>query len=155
MLLQARVNELNRLFTDDLANGTEKKITGKWDCKLPETIIGDYFIIPLTSSKLLKSEAYWMSNCCSSYTRSCADLEYCIFSIRSRSGERLATLGLISDQGYWHFDQCYGPANSEVLEESLETIDDEGGPHTEYWATELYYIAHEVVRLMNSEGDCH
>ena len=84
------------------------------------------------------------------YTRRCADLEYCLFSIRTRTGERLATLGLMSKDGYWKFDWCSGPSRAEVLEESLEYIDDEGVAQTEHYPTELYYVAQEVVRLMNA-----
>jgi hypothetical protein len=91
-----------------------------------------------------------MMNCCREYAGQCADLKYCIFSIRRRSGERLATLGLKNDHGYWRFDQCFGLANAEVLEETLEYIDEDGVPQTECYPTELYYVAHEVVRLMNS-----
>ena len=104
---------------------------------------------------MLKSEGYWMNNCCRDYAGQCADSEYCIFSIRSRSGERLATLGLISDQGYWYFDQCFGPANTDVLEETSLFLDEDDVLQTEWFPTEIYYVAHEVIRLMNSAGCCH
>ena len=115
-------------------------------------LIGDYLIIPLTSEKLLKSEDYMMNNCCRDYVDQCAELTYCLFSIRSRPGERLATLGLTCSGGYWRFDQCFGPSNTEVLEETRTYLDEGGEVQEELFATDLYYVAHEVARLMNSTG---
>ena len=74
---------------------------------------------------MLKSEGYWMNNCSRDYTRQCQEFEYCIFSIRKRTGERLATLGIANDRGSWSFDQCYGPSNLEVLEETCEYLDED------------------------------
>ena len=91
-----------------------------------------------------------MNNCSREYSSPCADGKYTIFSIRTRSGERMATLGIRNDEGYWRFDQCSGPSNGDVLEEVNEYYDDEGILQTEYLPTEIYYVAHEVVRLMNS-----
>ncbi len=156
MLTQAGVEELNTLFTTGLVNETwHRKNPAQWDCKLEEMLVGEYLIIPLTTAKMLKSESYLMNNCCRDYLFRCADLEYSLFSIRSRSGERLATLGLCSEDGYWHFDQCFGPANSDVLEESLEYLDEDGVVYTEYFPTEIYYVAHEVVRLLNTHNKSH
>ncbi len=104
------------------------------------------------SAKRLKSEGYLMNNCCRDYMDQCAGLAYCLFSICSRSGERLATLGLAYDEDYWHFDQCFGPANTEVLEENRTYIDEDGEFQEEIYATDLYYVAQEVARLMNSNG---
>lgn len=155
MLSESRVNNLSRICVNGQENVRSTRHSRNWKCKLPETLVGDFLIIPITSTKSLRSEAYWMSNCCGNYTRSCADDEYSLFSIRSRSGERLATLGLVNDNGSWRFDQCFGPSNSEVLEETLEYLDEDGIAHSEYWPTELYYVAHEVVRLMNSDCSSH
>lgn len=151
MLLQTKVDERINVFAVKLSKVSGDKHSRKWKCKLDEVFVGDYLIVPLTSVKKLKSEAYLMNNCCCDYARQCANLEYGIFSIRSRSGVRLATLGLILAQGYWRFDQCFGPANMEVLEESLEYYDDDGVLHSECYPTELYYVAHDIVRMMNAD----
>jgi hypothetical protein len=103
----------------------------------------------------LKSEGYLMNNCFRDYIPQCSELKYCFFSMRSRSGERLATLGITSDDDFWRFDQCFGDSNTEVLEETQEYLDEDGILQTESFATELYYVAHEVVRLMNSATDIH
>jgi len=150
MLLQAKVDNAAAVFSSELVSVPVERRSRKWDCALSETIIGDYLIVPLTSAKMLKNEGYRMINCCRDYAAQCANLKYCIFSIRTRSGERLASLGLKNDRGYWHFDQCFGLANTEVLEETLEFIDENGVPQTECYPTELYYVAHDVVRMMNS-----
>ncbi len=153
MLSQTTVNELNTIFAGELSVPSTKRRTGKWECKLTEILIGEYLITPLTSARMLKSEGYWMNNCSRNYTRQCEEFEYCMFSIRRRTGERLATLGLANVPGYWIFDQCYGPSNSEVLEETCEYIDEDEGLQFDCNPTELYYVAHEVVRLMNSKDN--
>jgi hypothetical protein len=151
MLSQTTVNELNTIFAGELSVSSSRRRSGKWGCKLTETLIGEYLITPLTSAKMLKSEGYWMNNCSRDYTRQCEEFEYCIFSIRKRTGERLATLGIVNDQGHWSFHQCYGPSNSEVLEEIYGYQDEDDMLHFDSDPTELYYVAHEVVRLMNSK----
>ncbi|SHO52265.1 hypothetical protein SAMN02745220_04475 [Desulfopila aestuarii DSM 18488] len=156
MLSQTKVNELNALFGAELNVGTSAgRRSGKWECNVSEMFIGDYFIVPLTTTKMLKSEGYVMSNCCRNYKELCENLQYSIFSIRSRSGERLATLGLTKESGYWRLDQCFGPANAEVLEEISCYLDEEEVLQTEYHPTELYYVVQEVARLMNCSGRSH
>lgn len=150
MLLQAKADNAAAVFSSELVSVPAVRRSRKWNCALSEIIIGEYLIVPLTSAKMLNSEGYRMSNCCRDYAGQCADLKYCLFSIRTRSGERLATLGLKNDRGYWCFDQCFGPANTEVLEETHEFIDEDGVPQTECYPTELYYVAHDVVRMINS-----
>jgi hypothetical protein len=102
---------------------------------------------------MIKSEGYLMNNCCRDYTSQCANLEYCIFSVRSLGGRRIATLGVANNLGYWIFDQCFGPSNTNVLEETFEYIDEDEMMQKDLRQTELYYVAHEVVRLMNIENN--
>lgn len=149
MLSQSAVEELNALFAKELSGVVTNRRTQKWACPLSETIIGEYLITPLTSSKMLKSEGYLMNNCCRDYVRQCQNLEYCIFSIRSLTGKRIATLGVANDHEYWIFDQCYGPSNTDVLEETYEYLDEEEVMQVDWRQTELYYVVHEIVRLLN------
>lgn len=155
MLSQTQAGRSNVLFAGQLTAASGKRRSAKWECRLSEKLIGEYLVIPLTSAKMLKSEGYWMNNCCKEYVHQCADLTYCLFSIRSRSGERLATLGLASEQGSWGLDQCFGPSNIDVLEETLVYLDEDEVVQTEWVPTEMYYVAHEVVRLMNSASCGH
>ncbi|MBV5329000.1 MAG: hypothetical protein JZU65_15460 [Chlorobium sp.] len=151
MLSASQVEELNSLFAVELAMvHAATKSPGKWECVLTEMLVGDYAVIPLTSTKMLTSESYWMQNCCWEYACLCADLEYSIFSIRSRFGKRLATLGIGKEGRIWYFDQCFGPRNTQVLESMRDYTDEEGFIQNELSATDIYYLAHEVVRLMNS-----
>lgn len=153
MLSQSKVDNFKPLFATKLAAGNSIETRQrKWKCKLSDTLIGDYSITPLTSRRMVKSEGYQMNNCCREYIDQCTELTYCLFSIRSRSGERLATLGLTCTAGYWRFDQCFGPLNAEVLEETRTYLDEDGELQEESYATDLYYVAHEVARLMNSAG---
>jgi hypothetical protein len=156
MLSQTKVHELNALFAAELnAETSAGRRSGKWECHLTEMFIGDFFIVPLTTTRMLKSEGYAMSNCCREYKELCEQQQYGIFSIRSRSGERLATLGLAKEDGYWRLDQCFGPANSEVLEETCCYLDEDEALQTEYHPTDLYYVAQEVARLMNRHDRTH
>ena len=151
MLLQRLEDHLHQSTNNTFTADSKISKPRKWACKLPETLLGDYFIVPLTTVGLLKSESQKMNNESINYAHRCANLDYCIYSIRRRTGERLATLGLFSEDGYWQFDWCSGPSNIEVLEESVEYLDDEGILQAEHYPTELYYVAHEVVRLMNAD----
>ncbi len=143
-------SELNN-FTIPQSTGTAsppKKWT--WKCSLPPLKIDEYEITPLTSSKQLKSEGYHMNNCCKDYNQQCSNGEYCIFSIKDSTGNRIATLGAINDDGYWQFDQCLGYSNSNVIDEFTEHLDSEGKVHLEWSHSELYYAANEVIRLLNA-----
>lgn len=155
MLSQSKADYFHALFATEIAAAAfVQRRPSKWECKLSDTLIGDYSITPLTSRKMVKLEGCQMNNCCREYIDQCARLTYCLFSIRSRSGKRLATLGLTCRGGYWRFDRCFGPSNSEVLEESRTYLDEDGELQEESYATDLYYVAHEVARLMNSESYC-
>ncbi len=151
MLLQHLEDQLHQSSNSTFLTDSKLTKPRRWACKLSETLIGDYFVIPLTTVVLLKSESHEMNNNSIDYTHRCANLDFCIFSIRTRTGERLATLGLSCKDGYWQMGWCSGRSNIEVLEESVEYIDDEGTLQTEHYPTELYYVVHEVVRLMNAD----
>jgi len=153
MISQSTADELNVLFAAELSNAASNKKPAKWPCLLPQRIIGEYRITPLTSGRMLKSEGYLMNNCCRDYIRQCENLEYCIFSVRSLTGKRVATLGIAIAQGHWVFDQCYGPSNTDVLEETYEYLDEDELIQVDWRQTELYYAVHEVVRLMNFKGN--
>ncbi len=155
MLSQTTVGELKADFLNRLQTKTSGRRSRRWACNVSEMLVGEYLIMPLTSAKMLKSEGYCMNNCCRDYVEKCAGGNYRVFSIRNRSGERLATLGVKRKNEYWQFDQCFGPYNREVLEEVMEYLDEDGKLHVEWSPTEIYYIAHEVIRLMNSATHSH
>ncbi len=156
MLSQSKVVDFNAiLLTQLVAEFSVEKQSRKWKCHLPETFVGEYLIIPLTSAKMLKTESNIMNNRYRDYIGQCMESRYCLFSIRSRVGEHLATLGLVADEGYWRFDQCKGPSNTEVLEETQQYLDEDGELQEEWCATELYYVAQDVARLMNSNTYSH
>ncbi len=155
MLSQTQVISSVGTFAGHLTTVAGKRRNAKWECILSAMLIGNYLVVPLVSAKMLKSEGYWMNNCCREYAHQCAEHTYSLFSIRSRSGERLATLGVCSEQGSWELDQCYGASNTEVLDETLVYLDEDGDVQTEWVPTEMYYVVHEVIRLMNSAGRGH
>ena len=155
MLSPAIHNQTGNSFfhEDHAARWVSKK--NKWSCKLKETFVAEYLIVPLISKNSLKNDDYWMSNQFSDYHRFCSDGSYAVFSIRTRSGERIATLGLANEQGHYHLDRCHGVSGEEVLEEVLEYYDDDGTLQQECFPTELYYVCQEIVRLMNSSTQTH
>ena len=155
MLAHAQGKRSDVRFAGRLATGSRRQRNRKWVCGLSETLVGEYLVIPLVSTRMLKSEGYWMNTCCREYADRCAEGTYSLFSLRSRSGERLATLGLAKDLGRWVLAQCCGPSNSDVLEETLVYLDEDDAVQTEWVPTELYYVAQEVVRLMNGSGGGH
>lgn len=103
----------------------KKKRQQHWSPGLEARQIGNFQIIPLTSSKQLGSEGWHMMNCVADYATACKQDEYRVFSIRNLSGERLATLGLTRRNDQWWIDQCFGPWNS-AENASLELIHEHG-----------------------------
>lgn len=128
---------------------SKKPRRNQWKCPLPMLRIDEFDIIPLTSTKMLKSEGYHMNNCCKDYAAICSEGIYCIFSIRSHSGERLATLGAKKVDDHYSLDQFYGPSNSNVTDVFIDHTDDSGIPNFEWQRTELFYVACEVIRALN------
>ena len=148
MLTQAQVDSLNNIFSTEIAEARKGART-RWNCPICQIEIGGFLIIPLVSSKMLKSEAHAMRNCVNSYLHECAEEKYCVFSVRDLNKKRIATLGTYNDEGYWVFDQCVGEDNIDVMEEVIESIDDNGKTCYQDVMNDIFYVAHEVVRLMN------
>lgn len=121
----------------------------RWNCPLPMLRIDEFDIIPLISTKMLKSEGYHMNNCCKDYAAQCAQGTYFVFSIRNHSGDRLATLGAKKVDDHYSLDQCFGPSNSNVTDIFVEYTDDNDYPTVEWQRTELFYVASEVIRVLN------
>lgn len=149
MLEQNIVNHLPLSSVAVKKKAPSKKLKSRWQCKVPELLLDEYRVVPLISAKMMRSEGYLMNNCCKEYITPCAQGEYAVFSIRSWKGDRVATLGMKCVEGYWYFDQCYGPSNSNVMERWTQYVDEEGLEQHEQENSELFYVAHEVVRQMN------
>lgn len=129
--------------------------TQQWPSMISDMIIGDYLIVPLRTAKMLKSEAYNMNNNSDQFIPGCTTNENCAFSIRNHFGFSQATLILSYDDEGWRLEKCYGPSNTNVLEEVLEFFDENDIAQTEYYPTDLYYVAYEIIRLMNSQQRVH
>lgn len=152
MLSQSLVDELNLLFADELESVAKvlgEGVGTKWTCPIITTEVGGYLIVPLLSSKKVKSEGYLMQNCIREYIPRCIDGTYLVFSIRANGGERVATLGTRADRGYWVFDDCLGKENEPVIEDVHEYCEEDGNHFVLIDYTELFSVAHEVVRLLN------
>lgn len=155
MLSQTQVTKKDQTFSGSLFPSNSKATTKRWSYTISETIIGDYLIVPLRTVKMLESEAYNVNNNSDQYIPGCTRLENCAFSMCDHFGFSQATLILAHDNEGWRFEKCYGPSNTNVLEEFIEFFDEFGIAQTEYYPTELYYVAHEVIRLMNSQLRVH
>lgn len=152
MLSSKLVDEMNLLFAQELELArTEKakKKSGPWSCPIKVTKLDKYVIVPLVSSKKVKSEGYKMQNCVREYITQCQGGSYLLFSILNEEGIRVATLGAIRRDDRWDFDECLGRKNSEVLETQLEYSDVDGFHIVELEYTEIFSVAHEVIRLLN------
>ena len=150
MHTQVQLDSLNKLFSTEITEAIKGTRT-RWYCPVSQIEIGGLLIIPLVSSKMLKSEAHAMRNCINSYLQECAEERYCLFSVRDlyNRNRRIATLGAYKDEGYWVFDQCVGEENIDVTEEEIESIDQNGKTHYQEYKNDIFYVSHEVVRLMN------
>jgi hypothetical protein len=162
MLTDTQVRELNELFVDDFykieqVNHNEISVNQSpqkgWDIPVSKVQIGDYLIVPLTGYKKLKSESYLMNNCVRDYRERCDIGQYYLFSIRDLNNNRLATMSMYRSNGYWYYEQCLGKDNSEdIIEETLEFIDENGKTHYQDNLKDIFYVAHDVVRLANLEN---
>ncbi len=150
MLSNANIEFWNSAEIQHANNLSEKRSRTKWECKITDTLIGDFIITPLTSAKKLHHEDEWMKNGCQKHAFQCSAGIYSLFSIQSKTGDQRATLGLINSEDHWSLDYCIGPHGKNVMDEILEYFDDDGILQTEWLPTEIYFVAHEVARLMNS-----
>lgn len=143
---------LNSLF--GLDTKSKKKRNLVWESDLTECEIGEFLIIPLTSSRHLRAEGRMMRHCVGTYDELCHKGLARVFSIRDLSGHRLATASLIWREDYWHLEQIKGLRNAEVLE-SESTFFDGSSRVTLLEPTELYYIGQEILlRYRCAWSDC-
>lgn len=125
---------------------SRKKRYLKWFSILPECKIGEFRIVPLTNSRLLRAEGRAMGFCVGHYDVLCEELLTRAFSIRDWSGKRVATVSLIWDDRPWCLEQIKGQGYTDVLEDE-KTFFDGNSTATQTEPTELYYVAHEIARL--------
>jgi hypothetical protein len=122
-----------------------RKLRLSWTSALAACEIGDYQIIPLTTSSELRKEGAAMNHCVGSHDVLCAVGSCLVFSIRDLDNRRLATMSLVFGQYGWRLDQIKGYENTEVIftEETFYS-----GERTETVRdyTDLYFIAQEILR---------
>jgi len=153
MLEQSDVDALNSLFKSELELNYAAYEHGMiWDCKVGPITVGQYRVVPLITPRKVKSEGYLMQNCCRDYIQSCQAKKYLLFSIGNRSGQRIATLGTRKDAGRSIIDDCLGRRNEPIMEVSYDQYDDTGECVFEIGYTEIFSVAHEIVRLLNVQS---
>ena len=89
---------LNSLF--GLGTKSKKKRNLVWESDLPECEIGEFLIVPLTTSRHLRAEGRMMRHCAGTYDELCHNGLARVFSIRDLDGHRLATASLIWSEDY-------------------------------------------------------
>lgn len=141
---------LNALF--GLGPPRKKKRNLHWESALAECEIGDFRIVPLTTSRLLRAEGRAMHHCVGNYDELCHQGRARVFSMQDLVGRRIATASLIWRDDYWHIDQIKGAHNAEVLE-SEHTFFDGDSTETLIEQTEVYYVGHEILRLYRQAWD--
>lgn len=143
-LNQEQVDELNAIFVLN-KTGKKKKRELVWDSALEACELGDYQVIPLTSSWALRQEGRAMLHCVGGYDEMCANGRARVFSIRDLMGNRVATMSLIFWDDYWQLEQIRGVANGEMCS-SEEVYFDGERTVTQLDMTDFHYIAHDVLR---------
>lgn len=138
---------LNSLF--GLGTKRKKKRNLEWASDLPACEVGEFLIVPLTTSRQLRAEGRAMKHCAGHYDELCHRELARVFSIRDLSGNRVATASLIWLDDYWHLEQVKGPENAEVLE-SEETFFNGNTTVTQREPTELYFVGQEILQRYRS-----
>lgn len=140
-----QVDELNAIFGTSPRRKKRKKRVLVWDSALEVHELGDYQVIPLTSSWALRQEVRAMHHCVAGYDEMCFKGRARVFSIRDLMGRRLATMSLIFRDDYWHLEQLRGVENAEVCTSEYLYYDGERTV-TQVNMTDMYYVAYDVAR---------
>lgn len=112
-LSQERIDEFNAIFRTS-RRSRKKKQELVWDSALGDQALGDYRVIPLTSSWALRQEGRAIRHCVGGYDELCAKNRARVFSIRDLMEKRSATQSLVFRDNYWHLEQVKGVENAEV-----------------------------------------
>lgn len=139
---------LNSVF--GLETKRRKKRNLEWSSDLPECEIGDYRIIPLTTSRQLRAEGREMKHCVGQYDELCHIGRVRIFSIQNQSGNRLATASLIWRNDYWHLEQVKGYDNAEVLEAEERCFSVGKSTLVQIEPPEIYFVCQELLQRYRS-----
>ena len=138
---------LNSLF--GLGTKRKKKRNLEWASDLPACELGEFLIVPLTTSRQPRAEGRAMKHCAGHYDELCHRELARVFSIRDLSGNRVATASLIWLDDYWHLEQVKGYENAEV-QESEETFFNGNTTVTQREPTELYFVGQEILQRYRS-----
>ena len=122
-----------------------RKLHLSWTSALTTCEIGQYQVVPLTTSSELRKEGAAMRHCVGSHDVLCAAGTYLVFSIRDLDNKRLATMSLVFDQYGWHLEQIKGPGNAEVIY-TEETFYSGERTETVREYSDVYYVAQEILR---------
>ena len=142
-------SKLNALF-DLNQRKCPRKLRYRWSCPVVAQEMGDFLLVPLSSSKELTSEGWHMQHCVATYDARCAMGSYHVFSVRDLLGIRVATLGLTYGANGLKVDQCLGLSNTDVMLKSLEWINGSGKHESMEEFTDIHYLALDVARLLNA-----
>jgi hypothetical protein len=141
-LNQEQVDELNAIFR--ISKPSKKRVL-VWDSALTAFQLGNYHVMPLTSSWALREEGRVMHHCVGGYDEMCAKGRVRVFSTRDPLDHRVATLSLVFRDDYWHLEQIKGFANKDVSITEDVYYDGERTV-VQNDMTDLHYVAHEVLR---------
>lgn len=139
---------LNSLF--GLGTKRKRKRNLEWESDLPVCEIGDYLIVPLTTSRQLRAEGREMRNCAGRYDEMCHQGLARLFSIRDMADSRIATASLLWRDDYWHLDQVKGFANEEVLECDETPYFNGQSNVVRIEPPELYFVGQELLQRHRS-----
>lgn len=123
-----------------------------WASALPDCEIGDFRIVPLTTSQQLRAEGREMKHCVALYADLCHRGLARIFSIRDLCGHHVATASLIWREEYWHLEQVKGFMNADVID-GIETFFDGESTITEIEPTDLYFVSQSLLQSYRCAWD--
>jgi len=132
----------NRCFNGTLSK-KKRKLT--WTSDLAAFELGNYLVVPLTSSKMLREEGQIMGHCAALYDRLCHEGTVRLFSVQDLIGYRIATVSLLWRDDYWHLEQMKGPRNAGILYEQV-AYQFQGCTAERLDETDLYFVGQEIVQ---------
>ena len=94
-----------------------------WEVPIHPMTVGEFTAVALASGKDLWDESVAMRHCADLYAKPCQEGRALLFSVRTASGDRYATIALEHKDGVWSLLQACGHANARIGSELDELIE--------------------------------
>ncbi len=108
--------------------------TVAWSSLLSSMTHGGWCVRPITDAWALHEEALAMRHCADGYLTQCLDGSWRLFSVRTPSGKRVATLGIERDGSSWKIGDLRSFANGSVSPALRELAQDIASRYAVLWS---------------------